>query len=129
MSLVMFDIDHFKNINDNYGHLAGDQVLKTMALTIKSKIRREDLFARYGGEEFSIVLPEIDGYNAHQFAEKVRRIVEATDFLFEGTKMPVTISMGVATLDADTADAAALIKRADERLYEAKGAGRNCVRG
>jgi diguanylate cyclase (GGDEF)-like protein len=129
MSLVMFDLDHFKKINDTFGHLAGDQVLKTLALTIKSKIRREDLFARYGGEEFAIVLPEIDGYNAHQFAEKVRRIVEGTDFRFEGTKIDVTVSMGVATLDADTADAAALIKRADERLYEAKKAGRNCVRG
>ena len=129
MSLVMFDIDHFKKINDGFGHLAGDQVLKTLALTIKSKIRREDLFARYGGEEFAIVLPEIDGYNAHQFAEKVRRIVEATDFRFESTKIDVTISMGVATLDAETADAAALIKRADERLYEAKKGGRNCVRG
>jgi two-component system cell cycle response regulator len=129
MSLVMFDIDHFKKVNDSFGHLAGDQVLKHLAITIKSKIRREDLFARYGGEEFAIVLPEIDGYNAHQFAEKVRRIVEATDFRFEQTKIDVTVSMGVATLDADTADAAALIKRADDRLYEAKGAGRNCVRG
>jgi len=125
----MFDIDHFKKVNDTFGHLAGDQVLKHLAITIKTKIRREDLFARYGGEEFAIVLPEIDGYNAHQFAEKVRRIVEATDFRFEQTKIDVTVSMGVATLDADTADAAALIKRADERLYEAKGAGRNCVRG
>jgi diguanylate cyclase (GGDEF)-like protein len=128
MSLVLFDIDLFKRINDTFGHLAGDQVLKVLASTIKTKIRREDLFARYGGEEFAIVLPEIDGYNAHQFAEKVRKIVEVTDFVFEGTKMPVTISMGVATLDADTADSAALIKRADERLYEAKNAGRNCVR-
>jgi two-component system, cell cycle response regulator len=129
MSLVMFDLDHFKKINDTFGHLAGDQVLKTVASTIKSRIRREDAFARYGGEEFAIVLPEIDGYNAHQFAEKVRRIVETTDFHFETTRMEVTISMGVATFDADTADAAALIKRADDRLYEAKKAGRNCVRG
>jgi diguanylate cyclase (GGDEF)-like protein len=129
MSLVMFDIDHFKKINDTYGHLAGDQVLKVMASTIKSKIRREDLFARYGGEEFSIVLPEIDGYNAQQFAEKIRRIVEQTEFTFEGTRMEVTISMGVATLDAETSDAASLIKKADERLYEAKKAGRNCVKG
>jgi diguanylate cyclase (GGDEF)-like protein len=97
MSLVMFDIDHFKKVNDTFGHLAGDQVLKQLAITIKSKIRREDLFARYGGEEFAIVLPEIDGYNAHQFAEKVRRIVEATDFRFEQTKIDVTVSMGVAT--------------------------------
>ena len=129
MTLVMFDIDHFKQINDTYGHLAGDQVLKSLASTIKAKIRREDLFARYGGEEFAIVLPEIDGYNAQQFAEKIRRIVEITDFFFEGTKIPVTISMGVAVLDAETADAGALIKKSDERLYEAKKAGRNCVRG
>ncbi len=129
MSLVMFDLDHFKKINDSHGHLAGDSVLKILASTIKAKIRREDLFARYGGEEFAIVLPEIDGYNAHQFAEKTRRIVETTDFRFENTKIDVTISMGVATLDPDTADSAALIKRSDERLYEAKGAGRNCVRG
>lgn len=129
MSLVMFDIDHFKKINDSHGHLAGDHVLKTLAFTIKGKVRREDLFSRYGGEEFSIVLPEIDGYNAHQFAEKIRRIVEVTDFIFEANKIPVTISMGVTTLDADTNDAAGLIKKADERLYEAKKAGRNCVRG
>jgi len=76
----MFDIDHFKQVNDTHGHLAGDSVLKALAATVKNKIRREDLFARYGGEEFAIVLPEIDGHNAHQFAEKIRRIVEATDF-------------------------------------------------
>src|SRR5256885_15189314 len=106
----MFDIDRFKGVNDSFGHLAGDHVLKHLASVIKTRIRREDLFARYGGEEFAIVLPEIDGYNAHQFAEKVRRIVEATDFRFEATKIDVTVSMGVATLDADTADA-----RSEER--------------
>jgi diguanylate cyclase (GGDEF)-like protein len=125
----MFDIDHFKLVNDNHGHLAGDSVLKTLALTVKNKIRREDLFARLGGEEFAIVLPEIDGHNAHQFAEKIRRIVEITDFRFEGAKIDVTISLGVAALDQETTDAAGLVKRADERLYEAKNAGRNCVRG
>jgi diguanylate cyclase (GGDEF)-like protein len=125
----MFDIDHFKQVNDTHGHLAGDSVLKALAATVKNKIRREDLFARYGGEEFAIVLPEIDGHNAHQFAEKIRRIVEATDFRFEGVKMDVTISLGVAVLDQQTTDAAGLIKHADERLYEAKNAGRNCVRG
>jgi diguanylate cyclase (GGDEF)-like protein len=125
----MFDIDHFKQVNDTHGHLAGDSVLKALAATVKNKIRREDLFARYGGEEFAIVLPEIDGHNAHQFAEKIRRIVEATDFRFESVKMDVTISLGVAVLDQQTTDAAGLIKHADERLYEAKNAGRNCVRG
>ena len=115
----MFDIDHFKQVNDTHGHLAGDSVLKALAATVKNKIRREDLFARYGGEEFAIVLPEIDGHNAHQFAEKIRRIVEATDFRFESAKMDVTISLGVAVLDQQTTDAAGLIKHADERLYEA----------
>ena len=129
LSLVMFDLDHFKEVNDTHGHLAGDSVLKTLAHTIKTRIRTEDIFARYGGEEFAIILPEIDGHNAHQFAEKIRRIVETTEFRFEGTKIPVTISMGVATLDLEEPAAAALIKRSDERLYEAKSAGRNCVKG
>jgi two-component system, cell cycle response regulator len=129
LSLVMFDLDHFKEVNDTHGHLAGDSVLKTLAHTIKTRIRTEDIFARYGGEEFAIILPEIDGHNAHQFAEKIRRIVETTEFLFENTKIPVTISMGVATLDLEEPAAAALIKRSDERLYEAKSAGRNCVKG
>jgi two-component system cell cycle response regulator len=129
LSLVMFDLDHFKDVNDTHGHLAGDSVLKTLAHTIKTRIRTEDIFARYGGEEFAIILPEIEGHNAHQFAEKIRRIVETTEFRFEGTKIPVTISMGVATLDLEEPAAAALIKRADERLYEAKSAGRNCVKG
>jgi len=127
LSLVMFDIDHFKKINDSYGHLAGDYVLKHLAQTVKTRIRREDCFARYGGEEFAIVLPEIDGPNAKPFAEKIRQLVEITDFKFENTSMPITISMGVATLDMDSTDPQALIKRADDRLYEAKSSGRNCV--
>jgi diguanylate cyclase (GGDEF)-like protein len=129
LSLVMFDLDKFKDVNDTHGHLAGDAVLKTLAHTIKTRIRGEDIFARYGGEEFAIILPEIDGHNAHIFAEKIRRVVETTDFHFEEAKIPVTISIGVATLDPEEPSAAALIKRADERLYEAKAAGRNCVRG
>jgi diguanylate cyclase (GGDEF)-like protein len=129
LSLVMFDLDHFKDVNDTHGHLAGDSVLKTLASTIKAKIRTEDIFARYGGEEFAIILPEIDKHNAHQFAEKVRRIVEATEFKFEATRIPVTISMGVATLDPEDPTAANLVKQADERLYDAKSDGRNCVRG
>jgi two-component system cell cycle response regulator len=127
LSLVMFDIDHFKKVNDTFGHLAGDYVLKHLAQAVKTRIRREDCFARYGGEEFSIVLPEIDGLNAKPFAEKIRQLVEATEFRFENTAMPVTISMGVATMDAESVDAQALVKRADERLYEAKSSGRNRV--
>ena len=123
----MFDIDHFKKVNDGFGHLAGDYVLKHLAQTVRAKIRREDCFARYGGEEFSIVLPEIDGTNCRAFAEKIRQIVEKQDFRFENTKIKVTISMGVASIDEEVTDAAALIKRADERLYEAKAGGRNRV--
>src|SRR3954447_13903174 len=87
LSLVMFDIDHFKKINDSYGHLAGDYVLKHLAQTVKGRIRREDCFARYGGEEFSIVLPEIDGLNAKPFAEKIRQLVEKQEFKFENTRI------------------------------------------
>jgi diguanylate cyclase (GGDEF)-like protein len=125
----MFDIDHFKKINDGYGHLAGDYVLKHLAQTVRAKIRREDCFARYGGEEFAIVLPEIDAAGAQPFAEKIRQIVERTEFRFENARMPVTISMGVATVDEEMTESAALVKRADERLYEAKASGRNRVCG
>jgi diguanylate cyclase (GGDEF)-like protein len=130
LSLVMFDIDHFKSINDTHGHLAGDNVLRALAGTIQSRIRREDVFARYGGEEFAIVLPEIDKHNGIQFSEKVRHIVETTTFSLEDGKIPVTISMGVAAIAiGGTMDVSAFIKLADEQLYKAKNAGRNCVRG
>jgi diguanylate cyclase (GGDEF)-like protein len=129
LSLVMFDLDHFKKINDTYGHLAGDYVLKQLASAVKQKIRREDLFARYGGEEFAIVLPEIDRENALTFAEKIRQLVHAQDFRFESTTIEVTVSMGVSTVDDEMRDMESLIKRADELLYEAKTNGRNQVRG
>jgi diguanylate cyclase (GGDEF)-like protein len=127
LSLILFDIDRFKGINDSYGHLAGDYVLKQLATVIKGKIRREDILARYGGEEFAIVLPEIDAANAVAFAEKVRKLVEKAPFKFEDTKIAVTVSIGVSTC-SDATDAAALIKMADDKLYEAKAAGRNCVK-
>jgi diguanylate cyclase (GGDEF)-like protein len=128
LSLVMFDIDHFKNINDSYGHLAGDAVLKQLATTIRLKIRREDVFARYGGEEFSILLPEIDITNARKIGEKVRKLVEKGTFTFEEARIPVTISLGVAAAEGNE-EPTALIKRADEKLYEAKNDGRNCCKG
>jgi two-component system cell cycle response regulator len=130
LSLVMFDIDRFKLINDTYGHLAGDFVLTQLAGLVKAHIRREDLFARYGGEEFAIVLPEIDGSNARSLAEKVRKLIEEAYFEFERVRIPITVSLGIASLGADSGpvDTAMLIKRADEKLYEAKDSGRNCVR-
>jgi two-component system cell cycle response regulator len=129
LSLILFDIDHFKKVNDSFGHLAGDYVLKQLAAVIKSRIRREDILARYGGEEFAIILPEIDSYNACQFAEKIRLLTEKAVFKFEDTEIPVTISVGVASLLADVADPSEFVKLADTKLYEAKDKGRNCVVG
>jgi len=127
ISLVMFDLDHFKSVNDERGHLAGDAVLKEMAGRVKGRIRREDLFARYGGEEFAAVLTVTPLDGAIRFAEQVRALIADTPFEFEGERFTVTISAGVATVHGETEiDAEALIKRADDNLYKAKGRGRNC---
>jgi two-component system cell cycle response regulator len=127
LSLVMMDIDHFKQINDEHGHLAGDYVLKQLASTVRMRIRREDVFARYGGEEFGILLPEIDLKGARMFAEKVRQIVQKQNFMFDKSVIPVTVSLGVATLLSEHREAADLVRAADEKLYEAKSTGRNRV--
>ena len=127
LSLVLVDIDHFKKINDTWGHLAGDAVLKDVATTIRSRIRREDLIARYGGEEFALLLPEIDLKGAVAMAEKVRKLVEKHRFHFDREAIPVSVSCGVAALAKKSETGTALIKRADEKLYEAKDAGRNRV--
>lgn len=129
LSLIMFDIDRFKSVNDNFGHLAGDQVLKHLAFVVKAKIRREDVLARYGGEEFAIILPEIDRTSALAFAEKIRLLAEATEFTFEDAVIPVTVSIGVASLGASIEDPLEFIKQADALLFAAKQAGRNQVKG
>ncbi len=129
LSLLIFDIDHFKNVNDTYGHLAGDHVLKQMAELVKNNTRREDFMARYGGEEFAVILPEIDHDRAMVMGEKVRKLVEAEVFVFEKTSMPTTVSIGVATVDDSISEATEMIKLADTNLYEAKRAGRNRVVG
>lgn len=129
LSLIIFDIDHFKNINDSYGHLAGDAVLKQLAELVKANIRREDFLARYGGEEFAIILPEIDHPSAMVMAEKVRSLVEAEKFKFEKITIPVTISLGVTTHEGSLGEALDFIKEADQNLYEAKRSGRNKVVG
>jgi two-component system, cell cycle response regulator len=127
LTLTMFDIDNFKAINDSFGHLAGDHVLKQLASVVRTKIRREDVFARYGGEEFAILLPEVPLKAASSTAEKIRKLVEEHAFKFEDDLIPVTISLGCATLTKDLQDTSALIKAADDRLYAAKHAGRNRV--
>jgi diguanylate cyclase (GGDEF)-like protein len=129
LSLIMFDIDHFKRINDTFGHLAGDAVLKQLCHTIRSRIRREDMLCRYGGEEFAILAPETSKEDAMIVAEKTRKLVETTSFSFEGTMIPVTISLGVCSINQQDVDIESFIKMADERLYQAKNSGRNRVCG
>lgn len=128
LTLAIFDVDHFKKINDSYGHLAGDAVLKDLAGRIRPRIRREDLFARYGGEEFACVLPSTALGGGIVFAEHLRTIIEERPCLFEDKAIPFTISVGVTTMHRETGvDPQSLIKRADENLYSAKRAGRNKV--
>ena len=129
LSLLIFDIDHFKKINDTHGHLTGDYVLKEMMRRLLGRIRKEELLARYGGEEFAGVLPETDHVGAMHLAEEIRNIVGGVPFEYEGDVIPVTISVGVSTLEGEMVDAQTFIKRADANLYEAKRTGRNRVVG
>ena len=96
LSLLMFDIDHFKAINDKHGHLTGDYVLREMSRRLLGRVRREELLARYGGEEFAAVLPETDITGARTFGEQIRRLVGDQPFEYEGDTFPVTVSVGVA---------------------------------
>ncbi len=127
LALMMFDIDHFKRCNDTYGHRAGDHVLRHMADLVRQRSRKVDVIARYGGEEFAVVLPEIDLAGAAQFGESLRRMVEEEEFVFEGRRILLAISVGVADLEPGVANADDLIKKADARLYRAKQGGRNRV--
>jgi diguanylate cyclase len=129
LALVMFDIDHFKRVNDGMGHLAGDAVLRQLAALITPKVRREDTLARVGGEEFALLIPEIELAAAGGVAEKLRALVERTPFRFEEKLIPITTSFGVAALRIDGAAMTPLelYQAADERLYRAKNGGRNRV--
>jgi len=129
LSIVMIDVDHFKRINDTYGHLAGDYVLRELASQIKTRIRREECFARYGGEEFVLVLPETGHDNSVYLAEKLRKMIEAHRFVFEGKEIKVSFSGGVADMQPQDEGPEGFIQVADGRLYEAKRAGRNRIAG
>jgi diguanylate cyclase (GGDEF)-like protein len=130
LSLVLFDIDHFKQVNDTHGHLAGDVVLKELARRLKPRIRREDLLARYGGEEFACLLTKTPTQGAMMFAESVRDIVARQPFPWENLLLPITVSLGVATFEgARPVPGEELISQADRSLYEAKRTGRNRVVG
>jgi two-component system cell cycle response regulator len=127
-SLVVADLDHFKRINDGYGHPAGDAVLVELARRLAARRRAEDTVARLGGEEFGLILVRADRAGALAMAERLRQDVRATPFLLEGgERLDLTVSLGVATYPEDGADAATLLASADEALYRAKRGGRDRV--
>lgn len=128
MSLLMLDLDHFKLINDKYGHPAGDEVLRRVVDALQTCLRREDLLVRYGGEEFSILLPNVSLDQAMLLAERARQAVEKLVITIQGRNVAVTISLGAAALRRGPEDnIKLLVARADEALYSAKKAGRNRV--
>jgi two-component system, cell cycle response regulator len=125
LALIMIDIDRFKSINDQFGHLGGDFTLREMAVRIKGNVRKEELFARYGGEEFVVILPETPLDGALIVADRILKVVGQTPFLFEEKSIRVTISGGVVTTQGENITPIELIRRADEKLYQAKEQGRN----
>ena len=129
LSLVMIDIDYFKKINDTHGHLAGDYVLIKTAELLKSMCRKEDVLARYGGEEFLMILRNTDEEGAALQAERIRKEIASTSIVSEGNEINITISLGVACIQADSEceDYKKFIKEADQSLYQSKKQGRNCT--
>lgn len=125
LAVIMVDIDHFKRLNDEFGHLLGDEVLRGVSSILKHQLRKVDMVSRYGGEEFAVIVPETTGANALAVAEKLRRQVEAHPF--PGVPRPVTISCGVADYPTQGATRDELVAAADSALYQAKQAGRNRV--
>jgi diguanylate cyclase (GGDEF)-like protein len=130
LSVILFDLDHFKKVNDTHGHLAGDVTLRLVAAQVQRTIRTEDVLARYGGEEFVILVRGVAHANSARFAERVRKAVERLTIPWENVQLRATISVGVSSLaelpeGGQTGDA--LLHLADGRLYEAKAGGRNRV--
>ncbi|HET8939786.1 MAG TPA: GGDEF domain-containing protein [Polyangiales bacterium] len=126
LALLMVDIDHFKDVNDTYGHLAGDSVLRDLAGILAKRLRPDDELGRYGGEEFAAILPETSLGGALKIAEDLRGLVEQHRFIVEGEQIRVTVSIGAAALKQGM-DAKAFFRAADEMLYKAKNSGRNKV--
>lgn len=128
LSLIIFDLDHFKKLNDNYGHDAGDFVLKEKARLIRENgIRQGDIFARYGGEEFCILLPNTNLKQGFEIAERLRNLIEKHEFIYDGKRLPVTASIGVADYRMGVNNGTDLFKRADSSVYKSKEGGRNQV--
>ena len=128
LSLIVFDLDHFKNLNDNFGHDAGDSVLAEIAKVIRSNgVREHDIFARYGGEEFVILLPRTNLKHSFEIAERLRKLVEQHKFMYDSKRLPVTASVGVADYRSGVNNGTDLFKRADSAVYKSKENGRNQV--
>ena len=126
-TLIIFDIDHFKNVNDTYGHLTGDEVIRQTADVIRSAIRKVDVAGRYGGEEYVILLPHTPLDSSTVLAERIRKKIEALLIDYEGNQLHYTVSLGVASVDGDFESAKAWLDGADQCLYYAKEHGRNQV--
>lgn len=130
LCFLMIDIDHFKNINDNYGHAVGDQVLQEVSRILESCVRSGDIVARYGGEEFAILVDSDQPEVSLALAERIRSRIESHPFIVNGGKLPLTVSVGWVCLKTDKVpDSRAIVKEADDELYRAKEAGRNRVSG
>ncbi len=127
LSVIYFDLDHFKKVNDIHGHNCGDFILKETAALIKAITRGDDIFARFGGEEFVILLPQTENSVAVDLAERIRRELEGHNFYFEGKDLKQTISLGVTTLNQNHIDPKAFLDDADKKLYQSKEGGRNRV--
>lgn len=125
ISLVIFDIDHFKNVNDTYGHQVGDEVIKAVARQLKSNQRSTDISGRYGGEEFVIILHNVGERSARIFSERLRLAIQRMVISYDETDLKVTVSLGVAELTEDCKNTEQWLGKADQALYNAKGSGRN----
>src|SRR5207245_6872468 len=127
LSIVMFDVDHFKAVNDRFGHLRGDELLAAIGAQLSRSMRSTDLRCRYAGDEFLIILPDTPLAGAEQVAEALRQGIGRIRIASGNLHAPITISVGVAEMTRDDADAKSFLQRADEALYRAKRAGRNRV--
>ncbi|NLY59991.1 MAG: GGDEF domain-containing protein [Clostridiales bacterium] len=130
LSLLIMDLDHFKNINDTFGHGAGDEIIREVGRIITTSFRKTDIAGRLGGEEFAVVLKNASLEDAMMVAEKFREIVARKEVIYEDQKISFTISIGVASINGNTeniSDIEDVLKMADDALYKAKAKGRNCI--
>jgi len=125
-SLIMFDIDHFKKVNDTYGHQAGDEVIRVTSKALLDTLRETDVAGRYGGEEFGVILVDTNAQDAYAFAERLREKIAAITVKYEALEINYTISIGIAEISSDISEYTSWLERSDIALYHCKRNGRNC---